>query len=117
MKKLNEILLFLFAFLCFNAFCQTEETKQTEFQTNSECINHFQFELKGNLDERSINNVSKYILSKKGICEVNIDAVNHIITLKTTRDVDEKSLAALIRYAKNFFINEECNHEHQTSEE
>lgn len=116
MKNSKKIFFLAILFININIHAQITVQPQILFDP-SECINTFQYELNGQLDDKTINNITQYMYSKKGICRVSIDPNRHLIFIYTTNIVDEKSIASLVRYAKNFFVNEECNHDHKTRQE
>lgn len=116
MKNSKKIFFLAILFIKLNIHAQITAQPQILFDP-SECINTFQYELNGQLDDKTINDITQYMYSKKGICRVAIDPNRHLIFIYTTNIVDEKSISSLVRYAKNFFVNEECNHDHKTKQE
>jgi len=114
MNLINTISILLVSTLSFYSISQ--EANQIENINTALCVNTYQFEILGNLDEKTIANVKQFIMTRNGICHIDINSNTHLITIQTTKDIDEKSLAGLIRFTKNKFVTEECSHNHENLE-
>lgn len=77
---------------------------------NSDCSNVYTYRVQGHFSDESKARAVSYIGSKKGICTVEIDEINHSIKITTDDSVDQKSLERLVRQLKEFYIPGECRH-------
>ena len=70
---------------------------------NETCEKTYTYEIRGNLNDSTSILVKEYILSRKGICNVQIDLLKKTIIVEFNKNIDEEIIKSVIIMAYNNF--------------
>ena len=97
------------------AFIFTFLISTFSFSQEKECIKNYEFEINEINEDETLKEISKFYLSKKGICDVQFAKRNaeFFIMITTTIIVDQNSINILNNSAFNIFNlkSKQCDHE------